>query len=422
MIEDKIEDLFDKKLVIYLFDSLFQNTEESYGVIGTLKSNPNVGFDLELFKTLDTTDSDKKRAIDNQGLLLGNKIHHLSAPYQNGNLIIEGLTAGDWLYGNKKDRAILKKNINTFSITNEGEFPNLNRITFYIDRKQLSHEQQSILHSLKNLDFCTLDADNKKFIKVFFDVREYDTNEDFSKLLFKILRFVLNGGEPNLTTIISRNEYKQRIYFPNTEFSPNGFFMPINFLANKDSCSAKLFNKLFSYIQSPEGYVLQQLLDYFFCAETSPLEVEALLYCVSIEDILRKIEPSLKIKETENYLKVLENLSILENHLSLIELDNDFRNRAKGALNMIKNLAPKNILLHLQSEYPIEEQDIKAFSDVRNRLAHNMERYEGNIQTDYDKIICLKVLIHKLIFILVGYDGNYTDYNERDFPTKEFKI
>lgn len=69
----------------------------------------------------------------------------------------------------------------------------------------------------------------------------------------------------------------------------------------------------------------------------------------------------------------------------------------------------------------LNEVDVNAFNKMRNKLAHNTADYNNGIELGYTDVIKLKVLVHKMIFILINYQGSYINYNLPNYPNENLR-
>ncbi|MCA9077344.1 MAG: hypothetical protein KDA93_20120, partial [Planctomycetaceae bacterium] len=96
------------------------------------------------------------------------------------------------------------------------------------------------------------------------------------------------------------------------------------------------------------------------------------------------------------------------------------RMRVTGLLNSLSRPVPKSVLLNLQGAGLIEANEISAWSKHRNTYAHSCHRLELPTQEELDRAELVRTLLHKLLFLTIGYSGEYTSYSERGYPFRAF--
>lgn len=421
MTSNEIEKLFDKTLELNLANSLFKNDLESYKVSGILKSSQCQGFDLELLKPpFSLICQEKVDEEQNTNFSYGDRLYHVINYQGNRQILLKGFIDSDWVY--KEDKYVLKRNVTSFSINHKISSENLeqpNTISFYFNKKQISPRQELILRNIRSSEnLIEMDLRHNKFVKVTFKEDENYLTEEFSEKLFKILRFVLNCRKYDLKKIALQNEYIEKFDGLNYSDNPNGVYIPVD---TNQTDIVNLFSKLKMYLRSSNGDFLERVLNYFFTASGLPLELEGLIYCIVIEEISKKIEPSLNMKQEESYLELLNKFKSVEKAIEDLNLGKDFSKRFIGALATVKNISPKNILNSLKDKGLLNEVDVNAFNKMRNKLAHNTADYSNGIEVGYTDVIKLKVLVHKMIFILINYQGSYINYNLPNYPNENLR-
>lgn len=421
MTSNEIEKLFDKTLELNLANSLFKNDLESYKVSGILKSSQCQGFDLELLKPpFSLICQEKVDEEQNTNFSYGDRLYHVINYQGNRQILLKGFSDGDWVY--KEDKYVLQRNVTSFSINHKISSENLeqpNTISFYFNKKQISPRQELILRNIRSSEnLIEMDLRHNKFVKVTFKEDENYLTEEFSEKLFKILRFVLNCRKYDLKKIALQNEYTEKFDGLNYSDNPNGVYIPVD---TNQTDIVNLFSKLKMYLRSSNGDFLERVLNYFFTASGLPLELEGLIYCIVIEEISKKIEPSLNMKQEESYLELVDKYERVKKAIKDLQLEDYFYSRFIGALGLVKSIATKNILNSLKDKGLLNEVDVNAFNEMRNKLAHNTADYNNGIEIGYTDVIKLKVLVHKMIFILVNYQGSYINYNLPNYPNENLR-
>lgn len=174
-------------------------------------------------------------------------------------------------------------------------------------------------------------------------------------------------------------------------------------------------------------YVLDNETDYFHAVSQelyvviesgkASLDVEALTLSVSIESLLRK-----ELSYFYNLPpELFNNICVVKEMLKeSAVLDDDFINRMNGSLSAMKNARAKDILSVLRDRGLIDSKLVKIYGEIRNKSAHGAKSSGGDVQNYFNQISAIQVLFFQLIFLIIGYDGKYTDYGTYGYPSQQF--
>ena len=88
----------------------------------------------------------------------------------------------------------------------------------------------------------------------------------------------------------------------------------------------------------------------------------------------------------------------------------------------MKNARAKDILFKLRDNGIIDKQLIKVYGNLRNKAAHGVNDTGADLQNYSNEISAVLVLFNQLVFLLIGYNGEYTDYGTYNYPTRTFEI
>jgi len=103
------------------------------------------------------------------------------------------------------------------------------------------------------------------------------------------------------------------------------------------------------------------------------------------------------------------------------ELGESLRRRLPGMIGQLNNVSTKDKLRALVDDKVIYPAHIRAWSDLRNTLAHGVAAGGEDIQELVDLCDRVTVLMYHLIFRAVGYEGNYKDYSVHGWPKKYYR-
>jgi len=182
----------------------------------------------------------------------------------------------------------------------------------------------------------------------------------------------------------------------------------------------QLFDSYFKYVSldtehklHPLSVLLRSVLE----SGKASLDVEALTLSVSIESLLNEnlINQYIVSKELENNLKKAKELIN-----SCTTLDTNFKKRMHGMIGSMKKARAKDILFTLKDNGFLDKDLIDTYGNLRNKSAHGSQASGGDIQNYFNQTSAVLVLFYQLIFLIIGYTGEYTDYGTYNYPTKSF--
>lgn len=147
------------------------------------------------------------------------------------------------------------------------------------------------------------------------------------------------------------------------------------------------------------------------------LDIQALTMSVSIEALLKT--------EMSNLYSVPDTLvEDIDEAMNLIGKSPDigpgFKQRIPGLLENMKNPRAKDILATLRSLGLIDKKLIKIYDSLRNKSAHGDKGSGSDFQNYYNRISSVLTLFHQLVFLAIGYEGEYADYSSYGYPAKQF--
>ena len=148
------------------------------------------------------------------------------------------------------------------------------------------------------------------------------------------------------------------------------------------------------------------------------LETIALLLCVATEGILE--DPLFKPlgKPKARILGLIKDLFDL---VKKAPVEENLRERALSAMGSMKSNRAVDKMYALAKAGAIEEEDIASWKFLRNPSAHgSFEVHADKLQELLDHIYRLITLIYKLVFLKIGYIGQYSDYSRRGWSLNEY--
>lgn len=180
-----------------------------------------------------------------------------------------------------------------------------------------------------------------------------------------------------------------------------------------------LFERYLSYGLKGAGafHPLGALVRGILASGTVAIEVEALILSVSVETLLTthfsNVMPA--DPDTERNIKIAKSLVN-----AAICLDESFRNRLIGSLATMKKLRAKDVLVYLRDRQLLEAGLVKTYGELRNKSAHGVDVNWAELQSHLNQCGAVLVLFYQLVFLQIGYTGQYTDYATYGYPLHSF--
>lgn len=148
------------------------------------------------------------------------------------------------------------------------------------------------------------------------------------------------------------------------------------------------------------------------------LDTIALLLGVAVEGVLKE-EMFKDIVKMESTL--LGDIQKMLEHLKSAPVGESFVARLAGAIKGMSSTSASDRLHALIQAGALEEEDRKAWKRIRNKTAHgSFEIDSGKLQQVLDDIFRLTTLIYKLVFMLIGYSGSYSNRAPRGWRDDKF--
>lgn len=241
--------------------------------------------------------------------------------------------------------------------------------------------------------------------------------------IFDAFCFVVAYSDPWSSMIIKRNdiiEYKIRA-ITNKKIKSR-IQSPISFqrIQNNNNSVWMLFDKYLAYTAANDvdhNHSISILFYSIMESGKAALDVEALTLSVSIESLLGG---ELKSLYTLNQ-RQKNNIKIVSNIISEAEeLDSDFKQRMAGLLSSMNSARAKDILFVLRDRGLIDGDLISTYGKLRNKTAHGAPSSGADIQNFFNQTSAVLVLFYQLVFLVIEYEGEYTDYGSYQYPTKQF--
>lgn len=239
------------------------------------------------------------------------------------------------------------------------------------------------------------------------------------------LSFLLGNELQNLGySIISGNDLLEVYLCSISKLSHKGAMPPIKFNTkyNWGDISFLLNSFLPVYLNLRNSLKLDNALEKYWISKRIPLGANLPVLASALETIAGEY---LKTKKhTSEYISESDYLNLIEKEkeqleikLSSIEGGQIMLNKILGAFRKGPN-EKMNIFF---SEINIEiGKSEKSAINLRNKMAHGNRDYskDKNVHNDLIHSTIYKLLFHRIILKLIGYDGYYIDYSLQGCPSK----
>ncbi|MDD2664420.1 MAG: hypothetical protein PHD19_11775 [Dechloromonas sp.] len=149
-------------------------------------------------------------------------------------------------------------------------------------------------------------------------------------------------------------------------------------------------------------------------ASRASLDAQALSLAVAVEGLLK-----LKFKGLgQPTSEVLGQIEKLRELIKESDLDAGFKNRLNGTISGLTSPRPKDILHELAATGQIRESLAKTWGRLRNAHAHADSQDPEKIAELLKDCQKVRTLFNELVFIVISYEGSYTDYSAENWPIR----
>lgn len=197
------------------------------------------------------------------------------------------------------------------------------------------------------------------------------------------------------------------------------FYEPILLVDGNESDVWKLFDIYLSKIlQNKKDFndPITNIISKCLHASQGSFDALSLTLSLAVEEILNT---SFKDIEVQNSVKK-EDIRTFKKAVKKLDVEQSFRDRIGSFIGYIQNTTATDRLRKLIDSTPISITEYDNWKDIRNHFAHPDDS-KLNTHDKVYKTYSVLTLLHKLIFIKIGYQGSYNDFGERGWPKKEWK-
>jgi len=147
-----------------------------------------------------------------------------------------------------------------------------------------------------------------------------------------------------------------------------------------------------------------------------PLDLMALVLGVSVEGLVRSEFPTIKRVGADDMNNDIDVVTKVIRDGSYCA---DFKKRAPGIMGSLRGTNPRDVLLMLEEASSLPAGSEKAWSNLRNRAAHattGSSVSQPQIEQLYRDCRTVLVLLYRLVFLTLGYQGLHCDYSAKGWP------
>lgn len=149
------------------------------------------------------------------------------------------------------------------------------------------------------------------------------------------------------------------------------------------------------------------------------VDIQALTLSVSIEALLKSEmshlhkPPFMLMEDIREAIRLIENSE---------DISPEFKSRIPGLLGGMNGIRAKDILNILSNLGLIDNELVKIYGTLRNKSAHGGRGSGSDFQNYYNRISAVLTLFYQIIFLAIGYEGDYVDYGSYGYPTKTLNV
>lgn len=151
------------------------------------------------------------------------------------------------------------------------------------------------------------------------------------------------------------------------------------------------------------------------------IENTSLSLGVAIEGIVKTYFIKLGMPDGEIIQQAEEAKQILKN----MDLGQRIKDRLLGSIDgLLNNTSPKSALYKMAQDGLLNKSMPSAWDKLRNKSAHPDKTNQdlSAVQKDIDRFYTCIALFYMLLFIIIKYEGSYTDFSESGWPEKKFQL
>lgn len=153
-------------------------------------------------------------------------------------------------------------------------------------------------------------------------------------------------------------------------------------------------------------------------ASRTDLDVMALNLCVAIDSMVVQSLGASCSASVPSREQLAATKQLIRNTPGF---DPALRARLEGAVSAMGAVRAKDVLIELRNRRLLRPKLVESYESLRNHAAHGVRLDAGDLQAYLDRCFDVITLYHELIFLRVGYTGEYSDYSVAHWPVRPFR-
>ena len=181
----------------------------------------------------------------------------------------------------------------------------------------------------------------------------------------------------------------------------------------------RLFARYLEYViphPQAEWHPLSDNVHLAVTGDAAPLDSAMLALSVAVEGVLNTGFPKLATPS----ISLLEEIEAACKLVSDSGLSDSFKQRLLGSLGAMHTPRAKDRLQALVDAGALREELMKAWARIRNSTVHGGDLDPAEIRKMFRDYQSILTLFNELIFLVVGYAGQYTDYSTGGCPLRDY--
>jgi len=154
-------------------------------------------------------------------------------------------------------------------------------------------------------------------------------------------------------------------------------------------------------------------------AMNAPLDVMALGLSVAVEGLL---SAEFKDLVPGDQVQVVAEAQAAKAALEGLNISESTKKRLRGAIDQLNSVRAVDRLRALEQQGLISEAHRKGWHRVRNQAAHGARLDASKIDEMYRLCLVTLALLHRLIFLRIGYQERYIDYARTGWPEAKMDV
>lgn len=150
------------------------------------------------------------------------------------------------------------------------------------------------------------------------------------------------------------------------------------------------------------------------------IENASLSLTVAIEGVIKSYFKKYGLPDKE----ILQQAREAKQKIEDLELGERIKKRLLSSIGGLKSTSPKGALYQMSETSLFPKSFVDEWVSLRNKSTHadQIDQDEKTKQTYIDQIYTCITLFYCLLFKVIGYEGNFIDYSQEDWPERRFSL